>query len=229
MKNKSGFTAIGIFLVLIALSVFLGGGYVAYERYWKSKTWSAGKTEGGGVSDTTSAAGIRKSSPSGDSAVSKIGPASDTVTWKTYRNEKYGIVFQYPSLWTFTEEEGKLGFPWLQIRMGAHWPDRVFTFGCAEGIPSSHVGAVQASGIGNDVTIHFAGELVKVIGEKPKEYSEGESPGYSITRCSQKGICIGIFRYSNLLERDDALFIESMKLLKPLESWSTSGCNLPKG
>jgi len=86
MKNKQGFSSVA--LIIIAVLV-LGGGYWAWQKENNKIPHPITNTDE--QVDTVNNINIEPPVPS--------TPSVDMANWKTYRNDKYGFEFKYPSSW----------------------------------------------------------------------------------------------------------------------------------
>jgi hypothetical protein len=78
--NKKGFA--GVAAIIIIAVVILGGGYYLAQK----SDWFSGNGNNNAVQP-----------------VQQNQTANETANWKTYQNDKYGLQFDYPSNWTFSE------------------------------------------------------------------------------------------------------------------------------
>jgi len=89
-------------LIVIILAAVVGGGILAYQYWWLPKEETK----------------ISEIEPPAVKAPEEVPPEEiledETAGWKTYRNEKYGFEFQYPTRWK-VDEDASIPFVQLQV------------------------------------------------------------------------------------------------------------------
>jgi hypothetical protein len=108
MKNNKGFI-VPVLLAIIAVLVVGGGVYVYNDKKSEAPVLPVG--EEFQVTDqiqtntqTESTNGSEPCTNNGSMGTRKCNP-SESANWKTYKDEKYGFQFKYPSDWTFQKND----------------------------------------------------------------------------------------------------------------------------
>lgn len=80
-------------IIALILAVILGGGYAAYKQYAKEYDYGGVHYKNGEPVGPASYTSVEKV----EAGLSRARLDIQTKDWKTYRNERYGFEFRYPS------------------------------------------------------------------------------------------------------------------------------------
>ncbi len=89
--NKKGVANIVVILIIVVVAIVVVAGYLVFKN--KSSAPSANQ-------NSTSTSQVWEDDFSETQGNHQI--ASETANWQTYKNEKYGFEFRYPSNWVIT-------------------------------------------------------------------------------------------------------------------------------